>query len=327
MDITTATRKKPGVVSRAPGGTVPFRIPAATQHTHKVPDNSYEALRRDLEENPEPVAETLHADLAEPAQQAGTPARINGILLQAEGETVSVTSLQERAYTELLRQEAVRQGLLPDQAVATTPELSDAEREIIETMLEQQVQTPVPTLQEAERYYLAHKRNYVVDQAVNVRHILFAVTPGVNVQVLARKAEEVLLELMDAATPDTRFDQQARSLSNCPSGAQGGHLGWLEPQDCAPELAKLFFFENETEMAQGLHPRLVHSRFGLHIIDVLDRRPGRQLAFDEVQDRIELQLSVQSRATALRQYMLLLVGSAEVEGIELEGSTTPLVQD
>lgn len=48
--------------------------------------------------------------------------------------------------------------------------------------------------------------------------------------------------------------------------------------------------------------------------------------FDEVKDRIEQQLAMQVRATALRQYMLVLTGRAEVEGLELEGAATPLVQ-
>ncbi|MDP3812610.1 MAG: peptidylprolyl isomerase, partial [Hydrogenophaga sp.] len=37
-------------------------------------------------------------------------------------------------------------------------------------------------------------------------------------------------------------------------------------------------------------------------------------------------LALQSQATALRQYMQLLVGQAQVEGVELEGADTPLVQ-
>jgi len=70
----------------------------------------------------------------------------------------------------------------------------------------------------------------------------------------------------------------------------------------------------------------VHSRFGLHILDVQDQRPGELAPFEQVQGRIAGELTLQSRATALRQYMLLLVGQARVEGIALEGVDTPLVQ-
>jgi peptidyl-prolyl cis-trans isomerase C len=76
----------------------------------------------------------------------------------------------------------------------------------------------------------------------------------------------------------------------------------------------------------GVRPRLVHTRFGLHIIDVLGRKKGQLPPFEELHAQIVQRLTHQSRATALRQYMQLLVGQAQVEGIELEGASSPLVQ-
>ena len=70
----------------------------------------------------------------------------------------------------------------------------------------------------------------------------------------------------------------------------------------------------------------MHSRFGLHIVDVLEQRPGELTPLAQVQGRIAGELTLQSRATALRQYMLLLVGQARVEGMALDGADTPLVQ-
>lgn len=252
--------------------------------------------------------------------------KINGVALLAEGESVSPDELRERAYTELLRQEARRLGLFKSQSVGAAQAPTEEEQSIIESMLETQVVTPSPTPEERQRYYEANKKKYVVDQALNIRHILFAVTPGVPVQALARHAEEALLGLMDKSRLSD-FEKKAQDLSNCPSGKNGGHLGWITPHECAPELAQTLFFDGEAQFGEGLHPRLIHSRHGLHIVEVLDRRPGRQLSFDEVEDRIDMQLSMQSRATALRQYMMLLVGAADIEGIELEGADTPLVQN
>jgi peptidyl-prolyl cis-trans isomerase C len=66
--------------------------------------------------------------------------------------------------------------------------------------------------------------------------------------------------------------------------------------------------------------------FGFHIIDVLERRDGRALAFDDVRERVAAQLAMQSRAKALHQHMSLLAGQALVEGVALDSADSPLVQ-
>ncbi len=261
-----------------------------------------------------------------PVQEAAPTACINGIALHELGQQPDIHALRELAYSELLRQHAVMKGLLPRHAGLTAPELGEAERQIIESMVDEEVQTPQPTEEEGQRYYEAHKQQFLVGQALHVRHILFAVTPGVNVHALTVHAEKALLELTRKDAAPDRFTELAGELSNCPSSAQGGDLGWIGPDDCAPELANELFHQKHSQWGMGVHPRLMHTRFGFHIIEVLNRRAGKLPAYGEVRERITALLTMQSRARALHQYMSLLVGEALVEGIDLEGADSPLVQ-
>lgn len=254
------------------------------------------------------------------------PASINGVALHEPGEALDADTLRERAYAELLRQRAVHQGLLPRVNALVAPELGDAERQVIEAMTDADVHSPEPTDDECLRYYEAHKAHFIAGQALHVRHILFAVTPGVNVHALTQRAESALLDLARKDVPAGRFEQLAAELSNCPSSAEGGDLGWVTPEDCAPELANELFFQTDSRWGMGVHPRLVHTRFGLHIIEVLGRKKGVLPPYEDVADSIRQRLQHQSRATALRQYMRLLVGQAKVEGIDLDGCDSPLVQ-
>jgi hypothetical protein len=148
----------------------------------------------------------------------------------------------------------------------------------------------------------------------------------VNRKMMRAGLASILSQLAREDVPAGRFEQLATQLSNCPSSQEGGDLGWLTPEDCAPELANELFFQTDSRWGMGVHPRLVHTRYGLHIIEVLGRRKGTLPSFEELQDRIRAQLTMQSRSTALRQYMQLLVGEAVIEGIELEGASSPLVQ-
>lgn len=259
-------------------------------------------------------------------QALAPTASINGIALHATGQRPDEDELRERAYTELLRQQAVMKGLLPRHKELTAPELGEAERQVIEAMVDAEVQSPQPNEDECQRYFDANPSQFVVGQALHVRHILFAVTPGVNVHALTVHAEKALLELTRNDASPERFAQLAAELSNCPTSPQGGDLGWIGPDDCAPELANELFHQKHSQWGMGVHPRLIHTRFGFHIIEVLNRRAGKQPAYAEVHERIKALLAMQSRARALHQYMSLLVGEAQLDGIELEGADSPLVQ-
>jgi peptidyl-prolyl cis-trans isomerase C len=251
---------------------------------------------------------------------------INGIALQDLGEQPDDGALRERAWAELLRQEAVRRGLLPVRRVLKAPALSAADQDVIERMLGDAVKVPAPTDEECRRYYEAHRSRFVEGRQVHLRHILFAVTEGVNIQKLSVKAEETLLDLLHKDADPGLFAKYARELSNCPSGSRGGDLGWIGPEDCAEELANELFHQKNPLHGMGLRPRLVHSRYGLHIVEVLGRKVGQEIAFSQVKGRIATELAQQSRATALHQYIRLLAGRAQVEGIDLEAADTPLVQ-
>ncbi len=251
---------------------------------------------------------------------------VNGVRLHGPGERLTPDELRERTHTELLRQAAVRQGRLPAQDVAVAPPLNAAERAAIEAMLDDEVHVPTADAEACRRHYEANRPRYVVGQARHVRHILFAVTQGVDVHRLAQRAEAALLELTRQDAGPGRFEELAQTLSNCPSGARGGDLGWISPDDCAPELANELFHLRDSAWGMGVHPRLVHSRHGLHIVEVLGRRNGTLPLFEAIAERIADELALQARAIAWRQYMQILVGEAELRGIELNGAGSPLVQ-
>ncbi|HSC01429.1 MAG TPA: peptidylprolyl isomerase [Burkholderiaceae bacterium] len=255
----------------------------------------------------------------------GAIARVNGQPLHAPGEHPDEATLRQRACAELLRQAAQRAGLLAadDEARADGAQ-SEAATAAIEQLLERELTVPEPDEAACRRHYAAHVARYRTGEQARLRHILFAVTPGVDVRALRERAEAALLEVRchDGAAADEAFAAQARALSNCPSGADGGELGWLGSDDCAPEFAREVFGRAEV----GVLPRLVHSRFGLHVVEVLEREPGTSRSFEQVHAAVALTLRQQAWAHALRQYLQLLAGDAVLESVTLQAAETPLVQ-
>jgi peptidyl-prolyl cis-trans isomerase C len=247
---------------------------------------------------------------------------VNGVVLAYPQEAASAEDLRQRACTELLRQAAIEAGLLDaEDPVPLGGACTEAASTAIEALLDQALQLPAPTEEACRRHHAAHPARYAVGEKVRLRHILFAVTPGVDVNALRSRAEACLLDLR-CDTSATRFATVAGSMSNCPSGAQGGDLGWLSSQDCAPEFAREVLGHAEI----GVLPRLVATRFGLHVVEVLAREPGRQPAFESVRSAVAQALRQQAFATALRQYLQLLAGKARIEGVALDTADSPLVQ-
>ena len=251
-------------------------------------------------------------------------ARVNGVALHAHDELLDDEVLRQRACTELLRQAAQRAGLLvADDPVPIAGATSEAATAAIEALLARELSVPEPSDDACRRHYAAHESSYRVGDRAQLRHVLFAVTPGVDVRLLRQRAEAALLELRCHREGDAdRFAALAAELSNCPSGARGGELGWLTRDDCAPEFAREVFAGPEI----GVLPRLVHSRFGLHVVEVLAREAGHLPAFDTVRGAVAQALRQQTFVTALRQYLQLLAGGAAIVGVQLDSADTPLVQ-
>ena len=281
---------------------------------------AYEALVATMADAP---VQAMPAPAASGPVAVADIARINGVALNAPHELLDEEALRQRACTELLRQAAQQAGLLsaddvPGALGAISTEASDA----IEQLLDRELPVPDPSEEACRRYHEAHPAAHAQGERAQLRHVLFAVTPGVDVKQLRLRAEALLIDLRCADDGGAKFAEAAAQWSNCPSGQQGGDLGWLTRADCAPEFAREVFGSAEI----GVLARLVHSRFGLHVVEVVAREAGQQPAFEDVRQAIALTLRQQAWVNALRQYLQLLAGAAVVEGVALDAAESPLVQ-
>ncbi len=265
-----------------------------------------------------------HAPADAAIAATGAIASVNGVALNLASERLADETLRQRACTELLRQAAIRDGLL-DPADEASPDgvISERASQAIDEWLARELRLPDPSEEACRRHHAANPARYRTGERVHVRHILFAVTPGTDVVALRNRAEACLLEVRcHDGSASGGFAAAARTLSNCPSGEQGGALGWLTPADCASEFARELFGRVEV----GVLPRLVHSRFGLHVVEVLAREGGASQSFEAVRGAVEMALRQQAFVTALRQCISLLAGQASIDGVTLDAADSPLVQ-
>lgn len=235
---------------------------------------------------------------------------VNGISVDVQ----SSSSPEMTAIRELLRQRAVETNLL-SAGIFDDRKIDAA----IEQLLTREAVIPEPTEDECKRHYQSHLKDFQSGDMVYARHILFQITAGAPVAAIRARAEEALNELL--AKPD-RFEAMAAELSNCPSGQTGGNLGQISRGDTVPEFEKALFRLD----AVGLLPDIIKTRFGFHIVCVDKSIPGEIVPFGAVREQIADELKSTVEEHALRQYVSILAGKADITGAQIEAAHSPLVQ-
>lgn len=101
-------------------------------------------------------------------------------------------------------------------------------------------------------------------QQVRARHILLRTSPELSAFAASTRLADARQRILSGKTD---FATAAREMSQDGSAAQGGDLGWAGPGNFVPE-----FEDVMNRLAEGeISPPTV-SRFGVHLIQVTDRR-------------------------------------------------------
>jgi peptidyl-prolyl cis-trans isomerase SurA len=122
---------------------------------------------------------------------------------------------------------------------------------------------------------LAEKREnsaFTVPQT-RVRHILLRPSAQAPQEAAVRRLADLRRQIQGGRA----FEQVAREHSEDGSAAQGGDLGWATPGNFVPE-----FEQAMARLEPGAVSEPVVSRFGVHLIQVLERR---EIALDARQQR------------------------------------------
>jgi peptidyl-prolyl cis-trans isomerase C len=209
---------------------------------------------------------------------------------------------------ELLRQEAEAQGFGGDDAG-------------VEALLEAAVTTPEADEETCRRYYENNRKRFRSPELVEAQHILVAAAPDDAEERARAKTKAAALAQQVVADPKC-IGALAREHSACPSKSSDGHLGQIGRGSLVPELETYVFAMKAGETC----PVPVPSRYGWHVVRVLERAEGRDLPYEAVRERIAGYLAEASWRRAVSQFISLLAGRAAIEGIALRAADTPLVQ-
>jgi peptidyl-prolyl cis-trans isomerase C len=204
--------------------------------------------------------------------------------------------------TKLIQEAAEKEHLEKDPEAVRR--LAGAQQEIIRQLYVERLVTK--DLSEAKLH--AEYENFVKTmpsrEEVNARHVLVKTEP---------EAKAVIAQLEKGAD----FNKLAKEKSIDPAGKDtGGDLGWFTKDQMVPEFANAAF-----ALKKGQFTRTpVKTRFGYHIIKLIDRRAAPPPSYEEV----KRELAVHLQGEVIGEKVKQLRANAKIELIGADGKALPV---
>ena len=164
-----------------------------------------------------------------------------------------------------------------------------------------------PSEEEVEAFYKAHKDEYKAPHQVLCQHILVKSAEG-DLPEVKSAAFEKIRSIRERIVNGGDFAEEAKEHSDCPSGKEGGSLGWFGRGMMVPEFDKAAF-----DMKKGEISDIITTQFGYHIIYKADERGGEEQTLVDVHDQIKDLLRHNARGKAMDEYVKDLREKATIE--------------
>ena len=152
----------------------------------------------------------------------------------------------------------------------------------------------------ARKYFKSHPDEFVMAEAVHVRHILVDTEEEANALYLALTSGA---DFVAAAAEKSKDDASAQN---------GGDMGWLE-RGLTPAVLADALFVNRKGIIKP-----VKSEAGWHVFDVVDIRKARQMTWDEAKEEAFQRLQRQYMTEALeniRKKSSIIIDDAVLEDL------------
>lgn len=257
--------------------------------------------------------------------QAEIPAEV--IAAECQNHPAASAAAARRAATEalvvreLLLQEAARLGLASVPATDGDGRTETVDEALIRALLEDQVETPRADGPTCRRYYENNRERFRRADLFEASHILLSADRADEARYAGAVAEAKAIIATLIERPGA-FAEIARRRSDCPTARDGGALGQVTRGQTTPEFETFLLVLDEGQLC----PQPVKTPYGVHVLRLDRRRAGQILPFEAVRDLIAEYLEEASWRRAVSQYIKLLAGRADIQGVDMAGVGGWLVQ-
>lgn len=138
----------------------------------------------------------------------------------------------------------------------------------------------VITEEDEKSFYQQHIKDYRADYSVKLARIFLKVeNPNNDTEI--NRAHELGRSIVHMLEGGSDFSEMARTYSQCPSGPEGGSLGWIKYNELDSALRNKI-----DQLSPGEHTDATPAPSGFQIIKLVEEKKGGVRPFEEVRDSI-----------------------------------------
>ncbi|VAX16371.1 hypothetical protein MNBD_NITROSPINAE04-912 [hydrothermal vent metagenome] len=161
--------------------------------------------------------------------------------------------------------------------------------------------------EEVKNFYRKNKRIFTEQGKVRASHIVLLLPEDASAEKVSeveRKINSIMKEIRGGAD----FAEMARKYSQDGSSVNGGDLGWFSKGKMLPDFERVAFSMEKGEVSSP-----IRTRFGYHIIKVVDREEPKATLFKDVAEGIRRKISADASVLKRREWLERLRAQAYVE--------------
>ena len=278
-------------------------------------DQLQPAVERSLAQLTRHGARTDDADLVKRVQARHLNELIGNALVYQESRKLTIENMDEKVEQKMKEVESrheARQGMAMHSKAGgaitgDTRELLEARVRVDEYLREQGVLEPEIPEERIREMYDADPESFSTTETVNVSHILIAVDGQAETEEKQRarqEAERIREEILAGGD----FAELAKAHSDCRTASTGGDLGQIKRGYMPAAFDEVAFSLEKDALSE-----VVETRFGYHVIRLVDRQPARLVPYEQMRAFLKTYLQGEESKKRLAAHIAELRSRSEIE--------------
>jgi len=227
-----------------------------------------------------------------------------GIQVKSETVTEQFMTVKQRFPSEAEYKKALEENKITESKIRADIKRDMAIQQLIDKEVDQKVKI---TDEESKTFYDTNPQLFQQPERVKASHILIKVDEGASEEKKAEALKKIK-EIQQKVQKGEDFAALAKTYSEGPSAPRGGDLNYFGRGQMVKPFEDAAFSMKPNETSD-----IVETKFGYHLIKVVDKQPAKKIVYADAKDRINKHLKDQKLRTDRQLYFDKLKKDAKIE--------------